>query len=50
MSTPHEARRHVGPPPGFLTRQQVAAALGVYSARLGQIGLQDDFESLALPE
>lgn len=49
VSTPHEARRHVGPPPGYLTRQQVAAALGVSSARLGQIGILDELDSWALP-
>lgn len=49
MNTLHEARRHAGPPPGYLTRQQVALALGVSSARLGQIGLLDDLESWALP-
>lgn len=42
---PPSARRHSGPPPGYLTRQGVAAALDVSSARLGVAGVLELLDS-----
>lgn len=45
MAAKSSARRHTGPPPGYLTRQGVAATLDVSSARLGAAGVLELLES-----
>jgi len=40
---------HFGPPPGYLSRNEVAAALGVSSARLGKSGVLNLLDSWKLP-
>lgn len=45
MTTKQPARRHTGPPPGFLTRKGVAERLDVSSARLGKAGVLDLLDS-----